>query len=437
MVECLRYTGAAYTAALDFSKDATITVEKGEKNTIASNMRLRGGNSRTLTFNVAEKAGVEVSGRIHADSSTSALGRLLKDGDGLLSISSQVKLNHILPKKGEVVLTHTAAQNVVNMVDASQSKTASGTLRLGKNVDLKVTGDIWENANSSIALESGAKLTSTEDGVIISNRQENLSASLAFTGSEDTEGEYTIGNSNFELNNAHVQYDSSQDATLYNKLTNSSIENINKGGNKLTVSNSGNSITDVYATRGSIDIEQLSAAVNLNLSELTVADSKTVGLYSGSGDSRVEANVTVTSRAEFGTGAVLNANLTLASGSTLGVAEGWLAMGSTLTLQKGLTLDDTTLGRVHALSAGESTALFTGVDGLTLDKASYTSLTESDSMLANPYFTNLNSSNQYVLTYSGTDNGTLSIMAASVPEPTTTTLSLLALSALAMRRRRK
>ena len=77
------------------------------------------------------------------------------------------------------------------------------------------------------------------------------------------------------------------------------------------------------------------------------------------------------------------------------------------------------------------------MDGLTLDKTPYTSLTEADSILANPYFTNLNSSNQYVLTYSGTDNGTLSIMAASVPEPTTTTLSLLALSALAMRRRRK
>jgi len=133
---------------------------------------------------------------------------------------------------------------------------------------------------------------------------------------------------------------------------------------------------------------------------------------------------------------VLNAHLTLASGSSLSVAEGGLAMGSTLSLSTGITLDDTTLNRVYSLNTGESLALFTGVDGLKLGETSYASISADDGILASPYFTNLNS-DQYRLTYTGTDNGTLSIISAAVPEPATATLSLLALAALAARRRRK
>lgn len=364
----------------------------------------------------------QTGGTINANGTVEVTGRVTGTGGTLALQSGELKLSY-----------NKADGNAINLLDGSKGGNAAGTLRLAKNVGLTVAGEIRGRKASSIVLEQGAELVNTADKVKFSNR--GTGEATFRTASEVNDAEYSTNSTDWELTNGHLASTASGDKTLTNKLVNSSVENAGSG--KLTVSNSGNSITDVYATAGNIDIEQLNAAVNLNLSELTVAESKTVGLYSGSGDSRVEANVTVTSQAKFGTGAVLNANLTLASGSTLSVAEGGLAMGSTLTLQKGLTLDDTTLGRVHALSAGESTALFTGVDGLTLDKTTYTSLTESDSMLANPYFTNLNNSNQYVLTYSGTDNGTLSIMAASVPEPTTTTLSLLALSALAMRRRRK
>ncbi|MBQ8517361.1 MAG: hypothetical protein IJ498_07265 [Akkermansia sp.] len=396
----------------------------------------------TVTFagktDITEAA---ISGGTTNFDSTTTLASLTQTGgtinaNGTMEVTGKVTGTGgtLVLKSGELKLSYTGEDgNSISLLDGSKGGTAAGTLRVAKDASVTVAGQIWGRKASSIVLEQGAELVNTADEVKFSNRG---TAEANFrTASTVNDAEYSTNSTDWELINGHLASTASGDKMLTNKLVNSSVENAGSG--KLTVSNSGNSITDVYATAGSIDIEQLSAAVNLNLSELTVADSKTVSLYSGSGDSRVEANVTVTSHAKFGTGAVLNANLTLQSGSTLGVAEGGLAMGSTLTLQKGLTLDDTTLGRVHALSAGESTALFTGVDGLTLDKTPYTSLTEADSILANPYFTNLNSSNQYVLTYSGTDNGTLSIMAASVPEPTTTTLSLLALSALAMRRRRK
>ena len=158
-----------------------------------------------------------------------------------------------------------------------------------------------------------AQLVSTEDAVKVSNRG---AAEASFrTAKTVNDAEYSTNNTNWELTNVHLASTASGNKTLTNKLVNSSVENVGSG--KLTVSNSANSITDVYATSGNIDIEQLNAAVNLNLSELTVSDTRIVGLYSG------------------------------------------------------------------------------------------------------------------------TDNGTLSIMAASVPEPTTTTLSLLALAGLAARSRRK
>ncbi|MBQ3241297.1 MAG: PEP-CTERM sorting domain-containing protein, partial [Akkermansia sp.] len=275
-------------------------------------------------------------------------------------------------------------------------------------------------------------LTSTQDNVVISNRRAGAEATLR-TNTQTNDSEYAVNNEVWELTNAHIIAKSASASSLLNKLVDTSVENAGSG--KLTVSNAANSITDVYASAGDMAIMQ--QAAGLNLEELVVAADKTVSAYTGANAiAAEEADVTVRGHAEFGKGAVLNANLTLASGSSLSVAEGGLAMGSTLSLSTGITLDDTTLNRVYSLNTGESLALFTGVDGLKLGETSYTSISENDEILASPYFTNLNS-DQYRLTYTGTDNGTLSILSAAVPEPATATLSLLALAALAARRRRK
>lgn len=194
-------------------------------------------------------------------------------------------------------------------------------------------------------------------------------------------------------------------------------------------------ITDVYATAGNLTIMQ--QAAELNLDDLVVKAEKTVSVYTGTTvNTAAEANITVNKYAEFGAEATLNANLTLATGSTLEVGAEGLNMGSSLTLNQGITLGEDTLSRVRALSVGQSATLFSGVDGLTLGNTSYTAITTDDYIMASPWFTNL-SGDQYALTYTGMDNGSLSItMMSAVPEPTTATLSLLALAAQAARRRR-
>jgi hypothetical protein len=74
-------------------------------------------------------------------------------------------------------------------------------------------------------------------------------------------------------------------------------------------------------------------------------------------------------------------------------------------------------------------ALFTGVDKLTLDGLE---LADGIRISANSIFSNLAPAWDFNLSFS---SGTVSIY--SIPEPASTTLSLLALAGLAMRRRRR
>lgn len=252
-----------------------------------------------------------------------------------------------------------------------------------------------------------------------------------------TGGESTLAATTTLDERATVSYDVASGSTLKSTGNLVSIGDtgiIKTGGGKLQLNNEANAIANIQVEAGELNMH---GAANYDLYNLQAAASASLSFLVGAaGDEPSEANVRVVGTADFGSGAQLNANLTLATGAVLNVADGGLAMGSTLTLQEGVLLGDSTLARVQSLREGESTTLFSGVDGLTLGNTEYTTISTEDSILASPYFSNL--SNNYVLSYTGTANGSLSItmMSAAVPEPTTVTLSLLALSALAMRRRR-
>ena len=419
---------AGYAAAMEFNNDSTINVTAGD-NTISASTRLNGGNGRTLTYNVGEGATLNVTGRIHADSD-SALGNITKSGVGKATLSARTMLNKVVTGGGEISVAYTGNDgNTIGILDGSNNGAATGSLRLKKDARLNVSSQLWGRSQSSVVLEQGAALT---HGDVTFSNKGTTDATLK-TSSNNSQ--YTVGAADWSLTKGHLTAASDSEMSLGTQLVNSSVENAGSG--KLTVSHANNSITGVYASAGDMAVMQQDAG--LNLDELVVASQKTVSAYTGTeAVAAAEANVTVSKRAEFGAGAVLNANLTLAAGATLEVGVGGLTMGSTLTLNQGLTLGTDTLSRVQGLSVGESATLFSGVDGLTLGKTSYTTITTEDSMLASPWFTNL-TGDQYVLTYTGTDNGSLSItmMSAAVPEPTTATLSLLALAALAARRRRK
>lgn len=208
----------------------------------------------------------------------------------------------------------------------------------------------------------------------------------------------------------------------------------------LTLNNARNDMDSIVVNGGSADIHGAEA---YTLVELRAAQDTELGFYAGAtGDTSTEASVRVSGTASFAAGAELRANLTMADGAKLDLAEGGVLMGSTVTLESGITLSDDLLARIITLGVGESETLFSGVEALTLldGTTSFTfnpgELGVGNGVLAETYFSNLSGAD-YRLTFAddGVGEGILAITV--VPEPASATLSLLALAALATRRRRK
>lgn len=127
-----------------------------------------------------------------------------------------------------------------------------------------------------------------------------------------------------------------------------------------------------------------------------------------------------------GKGATLNANVEFSAESSLSLG-GTLTMGSELALASGMSLSLSN-ELLERLFGGEEISLFTGVDALSIDGKDIAAGTYMD---ATGIFTGLSDEYTYFMSY---DGGKVNL---SIPEPATATLSLLALAALAARRRRK
>ncbi|MBR4107461.1 MAG: PEP-CTERM sorting domain-containing protein [Akkermansia sp.] len=401
------YNGTTYAAAMDFNQDATIRVESGE-NTIAANMRLRGGNTRTLTYDIADGATLNLAGRMHADD-TNAKGNVIKSGTGTLDATSQLMLNKLVLQNGETVLSYTG-----------QDGNTISTIQMGSDATLKIAQD--------------AKLLLGNAQVSISGDGE--SATLKTTAA----GDYSVSSDSYELSNGHIQA-TGENTTIGNKLVNSTVENAGTG--TLLVTHDNNVLKGIKASSGSISIHN--SLASFDLQELTIGTQQTVTILTSDVEvgflPTYESTVNVTSSAHFATGATLNANLKLDAGTMVRL-DGALAMGSSLTLVGGetaITLTGDMYEIANALEYGESLVLFSGVDNFSLE-TSDTSLTFAPGELtadagikANHYFSNLEES--LVLEYD--EDGRVMVTQSTIPEPATSALSLLALAAMSARRRRK
>lgn len=181
---------------------------------------------------------------------------------------------------------------------------------------------------------------------------------------------------------------------------------------------------DLKATLSVSSIELISSSTSAELDENCRLN--TLSLGSGSTFSAHESPLTLTTL-KAGTGAALNASIAFTAGASL-ILDGALTMGSDVALVSGmsLTLSESMLADLYG---HKTVTLFTGVDKLTLDNAD---LSDGTTHSINGVFSNLDSGADYTLTYI---DGMVRL--AVIPEPATATLNLLALAALATRRRRK
>lgn len=198
-----------------------------------------------------------------------------------------------------------------------------------------------------------------------------------------------------------------------------------EGGKALTIGGKG------FTFSGSVDVSTLVFTAGTTASftngfttdHLTLAN--TVTLTSG-------ATLTITDLT-VGTGVTLNSNLILSDGATAAMSD-VLTLGSNALTLDSLTLSGTLMEALSGLTEGGKVNLFAGVSSLTLSGTSYNSLTSDDGMDLSLYLTGVDAEKYYL----GYENNTVYAgLIPAIPEPTTATLSLLALAGLAARRRRK
>ena len=305
---------------------------------------------------------------------------------------------------------------------------------LNMKLKLQVNLNSVEVASKAVINFQNASDTTGKDGVGSAN---NVRANYNILG-VGVDGAKVAGLSGTTTNAATIK-SSTEDATRTleitgsgNNTTNATVEN----SVKLLMSGSGQQTFTGTVNASAITVTAGELVFNnaVSVAEVSVTGGTlTVGTYDGT-ELTTEQSLTATNKATFGAGAVVNANLVLSSGTTVTMAEA-LTMGSTLTLSTGMTLDGTMLTSVNGLTKGKTVNLFKSVDSLILGDATY----DADKALAegtvslNQYFTNVTNEDIYL----AFNNGNVFAGIMSIPEPTTATLSLLALAGLAARRRRK
>ena len=223
---------------------------------------------------------------------------------------------------------------------------------------------------------------------------------------------------------------------------------------------------DMSSFNGSVSAEggtlNVLNAESLAVQNVHIGEGAVFGVYSGdtaTASTRTEGSIAITENNVLSAleNATLNANLVMEAGSTLDVsyAQGsnGLIMGSSVTLKEGVLLQDSLHQQQYPdindflfeyLSDNDYYYLYDSVEELYIQQGGTTQqvyeLNFTDwrhfDMDASSVFTNL-SENTYALVYSWDGSNVGSVALVMIPEPTTGTLSLLALCALAARRRRK
>lgn len=386
----------------------------------AAEVKVHNKGKKAVHFDTLVADKVTVTNSLSSSSYTDALSV----GDG--SAIGELVAETLEVREGTVMLGRSDGSTDINLQNLDLQQDA--TLELNQATKLTVTNELTATEQAIVKLNNGAGISYGDFSV--TNR--GVTAPTEVDAYKLSEGELP------SLSNAHVTVNSSGDTTITAQLSNSAVQNVGTG--TLTVNHGDNSLTDIYAMGGDIVVMN---AVNLNLQELEVAAGMSLSAYvENVASADYEAKVSVSGKATLGLGATLNADLVIESGATLELG-GAVDMGSDLYLNSGTTLGGSLLTVLRTAEIGSRIDLFTGIDSLYFNGVKQGNLTLSDGISAEQYFSNLTDelNRYYYLTFDDSlaGAGVLSIEVSNimVPEPTTVTLSLLALAGLAARRRRK
>ncbi|MCQ2371516.1 MAG: hypothetical protein MJ058_05620 [Akkermansia sp.] len=314
------------------------------------------------------------------------------------------------------------------------SLSGAGSLVVDEGATLKITGDV--SADVAIVAKDGAVIDSANiDPVHVGIDKESTATFEKGIAKENgisfSEGAQVTNNGG-----EAAAYDTDKDTMTVKADTLSYIagdgnveiantvvvdEIVNVSGNKLTLTN----------------------AETMNLKSMTISEASTVEMLYTDGQVPVEGTVTITESLTAG-GATLLANLTIADVdvedgvnpilNVNGGGDNALTLGSQFGIAEGtlVTLDDATITALEGLQIGGTLNLIKALSQQ--DQLSYLSDDYDGTWFDAMFVRTDNVHGDYRVYATGDSFGLTKV--SNTPEPTTGTLSLLALAALAARRRK-
>lgn len=186
-------------------------------------------------------------------------------------------------------------------------------------------------------------------------------------------------------------------------------------------------------------------ASSVSITDLTIGTNNTLDLNDGSNVGTAVVSGTMTAGGTNGAPSTLDGSLTLGSGSTYDVSAaggtGGLNLTGALTITQGAMLSTGDMGVVWNMGVGDTYDLAFGVTDMT---SFGTDVDWNQGVDASTVFGNGMKEGEYYIRYSGDSTGgkggnvgAVYLFRVAVPEPATGSLSLLALAALAARRRKR
>ncbi|MDD6812949.1 MAG: PEP-CTERM sorting domain-containing protein [Akkermansia muciniphila] len=399
---------------IDVSNKATLTIKGGSAITL-SNSTANKGMWIASGSSVALESGASITGYNVTVSYLNANSELAAEGadGGQFGTCGHNHENAITIKESAISLANGAVLR--NKLDGG-TVSSTGNTKIG-----------WLENNSTYG---GGSISSLE----VTSGTLDVASDLAVTKSATIAGTLSIGEKATTAINSERE-----DGTASTIATITGSGTLKATGGTTEVTNASGFSGTLAATGGNIELQ---TAADLTLNEVVVsggssisgatsytADKVSIGEEGGSlvGSLSINTNGTITLDASAGT---TGTGLSLSTPSTTFADEGSTSTTGSLTLGSDLTLNLLNLD----LKRGQSLTLFSGVTGVTgIDDMV---ALKSGSLEANTVFTNL-TAGDFNLSFDETNHIVALVAQRNVPEPTTATLSLLALMGLAARRRRR
>lgn len=429
-------SGLSGAGSLTLSDNSTLTISGDTATTYTGSLVLGDNSSITTngnwTFNGA--LSIDVSKYSTVATWASSAKELTLTGSGTTSFTTTGNLNGgtLNIKDGVIVEVNGGSESAGVLQNTTVNVAAGGTFKssghdalgwgAGHTAKIVLTGEAGKYA-TFLNNEDGTGSNTLMTDIVMNGHAKVTGTKInTYGGTITASGTDNVIDSELQFRSAvTMTVNEGGELTLAGKLNN---DQSGDGTNRITKAGSGTLIVSstVYS-----DYNETSGGWNINAGTLKVAQNAGVGVV----------GVTVASGAtlDVASGGHVGNALNLIDGSTLKLTTDGLVLDSgSLTLGTGLTLNistgDEMLLSALGLDDSYSYTLASGVSSITGDWVEKAASDYFSSIMVGDTTLSLDNAWLYY------DSTAQTLTLASVPEPTTATLSLLALGALALRRRR-